>query len=123
MIKPDKKLIKVVATIITGDGSIGRHNLKTTMARGISQLKRGVSVFEFIKEFMADRGVTTYTLHQRSEDTWATSPIMALNQEPKVVITYNFVTFLSEEIPFHAKDLSEEEFERDMKKLKKVIYG
>lgn len=123
MIKENKKLVKVVATIITGNGSLGRGSLKTTMARGISQLKRGVSMADFIKDFMNERGVTTFTLHQRSEQTWATSPIMALNEEPKLVITYHFVQFLSQDIGFHAKDLSDEELERDMKKLKKVIYG
>ena len=122
MIKENKKLVKVIATVITSNGFIGRGHLKTTMARGISQLKRGVTMFDFIKTFMNERGVTTYTLHQRSEETWATSPIMALNEEPKMVITYNFVLFMSQDINFHAKDLNDEELERDMKKLRKVIY-
>jgi len=123
MIKEDKKLVKVIATIITGNAVLGRGSMKTTMARGISQLKRGVTMFEFIKSFMVERGVTTYTLHQRTEDTWATSPIMHLNEEPKLVITYHFVSFLSQNIGFYAKDLTDEELERDMKKLRKVIYG
>jgi hypothetical protein len=122
MIKNDKRLVKVVATIITGSGFIGRGHLKTTLARGISALKRGDTVPGFISKFMGERGVSTYTLHQRGEDTWATSPIMALNQEPKVVITYHFVEFLSQDIGFHAKDLSQSELDRDMKQLKKVIY-
>lgn len=122
MIKENKNLVKVVATIITGSGS-GRGRLKTVMARGIQPLKRGVPMFDFINEFMSGRGITTYTLHQRSEDTWATSPIMALNQEPKLVLTYHFVSFLSQDLPFHAKDLSDDELERDMKNLKKIVYG
>jgi len=123
MIKENKRLIKVVATIITGNGFIGRGHLKTTMARGIQPLKRGVTVQDFIHQFMTERGVTTYTLHQRTEDTWATSPIMHLNEEPKVVITYHFVSFMSQDIGFHAKDLSDDELERDMKHLKKLVYG
>lgn len=122
MIKQDKKLVKVVATIITGNGFIGRGNLKTTMARGIQPLKRSVTMFDFVQGFMTERGVSTYTLHQRSDTTWATSPIMALNQDPQVVITYNFVLFMSQDIGYHAKDLKDFELERDMKKLKKVIY-
>lgn len=122
MIKENKKLVKVVATIITGSGFSGRGHLKTTMARGIQQLKRGVTMIDFINGFMLSRGVSTYTLHQRTEDTWATSPIMALNEEPKLVLTFNFVSFLSQDIGFHAKDLTDDELERDMKLLRKVIY-
>ena len=121
MIKENKKLVKVVATTITGSGLAGR--LKTTMARGVQPLKRGVTMFDFISTFMAEREVTTYTLHQRSEDAWATSPIMALNQEPKLVMTYHFVSFMSQDLPFHAKDLTDDELERDMKHLKKIVYG
>jgi len=123
MIKTDKKLVKVVATFITGNGFTGRGTLKTTISRGIQQLKRGVSMTDFIGAFMAERGVSTYTLHQRSPETWATSPIMALNQDPQVIITYHFVQFMSQDIGFHAKDLSDDELERDMKTLRKVIYG
>lgn len=122
MIKENKKLMKVVATIITGTGFIGQGKLKTSLARGISQLKRGVTTFDFIKKFMNERGVTTYTLHQRSEDTWATSPIMHLNEEPKLVITYHFTLFMSQDIGFYAKDLKDDELERDMKILRKIIY-
>lgn len=122
MIKENKRLIKTVATIITGNGFIGRGGLKTKIVRQIQPLKRGVTVQDFIHTFMTERDVTTYTLQQRSEDTWATSPIMHLNEEPKFVITYHFVSFLSQDIGYHAKDLSDDELERDMKHLKKLVY-
>lgn len=116
----EKMLVKVVATLIL-EGVGGRLN--TTMSRGITPLKRGVTVPEFIATFMAERLVTTYSLHQRSENSWTTSPIMSLNEEPKQVVTYHFVELPASDIGFHAKDLTAEELERDMKHLKKIIYG
>lgn len=94
---------------------VGGGRLTTEMARGISPLKRGQTMFDFISAFLAERGITTYVLHQRSEKTWATSPIMSLNEEPKMVVTYHFLEFLVGELPYQAKDLSEEELNRDMK--------
>ena len=116
----ERILVKVVATLMT-EGIGGR--MITTTARGISPLPRGHTISDFILSFMADRDVTTYSLHQRSVDTWATSPIMQLNQEPKVIVTYHFVQFPVSEVGFNAKDLTAEELERDMKKLKKIIHG
>ena len=116
----EKILVKVVASLMTE--AIGGRMI-TTMARGISPLKRGQTMIDFISAFMLERQVTTYSLHQRSEDTWATSPIMHLNQEPKLVVTYHFVQFPASEVGFNAKDLTAEELERDMKKLKKIIHG
>jgi len=116
----EKTLVKVVATLIT-EGIGGR--MHTTMARGISPMKRGQTMLDFISTFLLERQVTTYSLHQRSELGWATSPIMSLNQDPKIVVTYHFVQFNSSELGFNAKDLTAEELERDMKHLKKIING
>jgi len=116
----EKMLIKVVATLIL-EGIGGRLN--TTVSRGIMALKRGQEVGDFIASFMGEREVEAYSVHQRSEDTWATSPIMSLNEDPKVVVTYHFVVFPVSEMGYQAKDLTAEELERDMKHLKKIIYG
>jgi hypothetical protein len=115
----EKILIKVIASVIVEVA--GR--MRATTARGISPLKRGETMSDFISSFMEEREVTTYSVHQRSEDTWATSPIMSLNEEPKSVITYHFVQFPASEIGFNAKDLAALELERDMKHLKKIING
>lgn len=77
---------------------------------------------QFITTFMLEREVTTYSLHQRSEDTWVTEPI-TISEEPKAVVTYHFVQFPANELGFNAKDLSAIELERDMKHLKKIING
>jgi len=115
----EKILIKVVASAIK---EVSGRMVPST-ARGISPLKRGQTVGDFIASFMAERLVTTYSLHQRSETVWATSPIMALNEEPKSVVTYHFVQFPASELGFNAKDLTAFELERDMKQLKKYING
>lgn len=115
-----RQFIKVVATSITGvDG--GR--LESVNARGILVLKRGQTLLEFVQSFLNDRGITSFALHERGEGTWATSPMMFLNQEPKRVITYSFTSFERDELGFHAKDLTAKELERDMKPLTKLIYG
>jgi hypothetical protein len=116
----EKPLVKVVGTIMTGTGN-GR--LITRMARGISPLKRGQTMFDFISGFLSERDITTFTLHQRAEKTWSTSPIMSLNEEPQTVVTYHFVEFPQTEIGYHAKDLTTEELHRDMKYLRKIVYG
>lgn len=115
----EKILVKVVASVIQ---EVGGRMIPST-ARGISPLKRGQTIGDFIATFMAERFVTTYSLHQRSESVWATSPIMSLNQEPKSVVTYHFVQFPASELGFNAKDLTAFELERDMKFLKKIING
>jgi hypothetical protein len=112
--------VKVVATLIR-EGIGGRMTAST--ARGISPLKRGQTILDFISAFMAERQVTTYQLNQRTEDTWATSPIMSLNVEPKQVVTYHFVQFPASELGYNAKDLTAIELDRDMKHLKKIIHG
>ena len=113
----DRTLIKVVATIMEGN-NIGR--LKTRMARGIVPLKRGVSLFDYISAFLMERGITA-TLYQRTENSWATSPVMHLNIEPKIVITYHFLTFPVEDVGYYAKDLSKDELARDMKAIQKIL--
>ena len=113
----EKTFVKVVASV----SQEGMGRMVQSTARGISALGRGVSVGDFISDFMAERQITTYSLHQRSEDTWATSPIVS--QDPMAVVTYHFVQFPESELGFNAKDLTPLELERDMKQLKKTING
>ena len=115
----EKVLVKVVGTVISGsEGS----RLSTSTARGISPLKRGQTMLDFISTFLKDRSITTYALHQRDEKMWVTSPIMSLNTEPRNIVTYSFMEFNLSELGYQAKDLAPHEFERDMKQLKKIIY-
>lgn len=116
----EQTLIKVIGTVMKGADS-GR--MITEMARGISPLKRGQTMFDFISTFLTERSITTYALHQRAENAWATSPIMSLNVEPKLVVTYHFIEFPKTDIGYHAKDLTTEELNRDMKQLKRIVYG
>jgi hypothetical protein len=110
----EKSLVKVVATIITGSVS---SRMTTEVARGIQPLKRGQTMMDFISLFLKERGITTYGLHQRDEKSWATSPIMSLNEEPKKVVTYNFLEFGASDLGYYAKDLSVLELTRDRKKI------
>jgi hypothetical protein len=113
-----RQFIKVVGTSITGvDG--GR--LSTSTARGIMVLKRGQSLIDFATQFLNDRDITSFQLHERHDGSWATSPMMFLNHEPKQVLTFMFKQFGQEELGFHAKDLAEFELERDMKPIKKLL--
>ena len=115
----EKQLIKVVAVVITGvDG--GR--METQSARGICALKRGQALMDFVQQFLDERGITAYSLHQRSDGYWATSPMMFLNQEPRQVLTFHFIQFGIDELGFYAKDLATSELERDIKPLQKYIY-
>ena len=116
----EKMLVKVVATQIL-QGFNGR--MSASVARGITPLKRGQTIADFISSFMTEREVQNFELHKRSEELYVTSPIMALNAEPKQVMTYHFVLFKASELGFNAKDLSPSELERDMKQLKKIING
>lgn len=115
-----RQLIKVVAVSVTG---IDGGRLVSTTGRGIVALRRGQTVLDFVTNFLGDRGITQFALHQRGESTWATSPIMFLDQEPKKVFTFTFITFPSSDLGFHAKDLAYHEIERDMKQLKKFVDG
>ena len=114
----EKQLIKVVGTCITG---IGGGRLETKMGRGIVQLKRGTSILEYIKAFLADRSIVHCTLNQRSQDTWTTTPIMFVIEDPKVVISYVFTVFPLSEIGYYGKDLSKAELVRDFKFLKGIL--
>ena len=77
-----RQFIKVVGTSITGvDG--GR--LESTTSRGIINLKRGQTLVDFVTAFLNERGILSFSLHQRGESTWGTAPMMFLNQEPKRV--------------------------------------
>ena len=115
-----RQFVKVVGTSITGvDG--GR--LESTTARGIVNLKRGQAIVDFVTAFLNERGILSFSLHQRGEDTWGTAPMMFLNQEPKRVLTYTFTVFPQDDLGFHAKDLAATELKRDMQKLTKLIYG
>lgn len=113
-----KQLIKVVATaIVATDGG----KFETTTARGVTALPRGQKLIDFIKEFLIMRMVTTFTLNQRGENDWATSPMMYLFREPKLVLIYNFKQFGIDELGYFVKDLSKAEQERDLKPLKRFI--
>ena len=114
----EKQLIKVVGTRITG---VGGGKLATSMGRGIVQLKRGVTMLEFIKNFLAERHIVHCTLNQRSEDTWTTTPIMFVAEDPKIVISFVFTVFPISEIGYYGKDLSKAELVRDFKFLKGVL--
>ena len=114
-----RQLIKVVGTSVSGvDG--GR--METVTSRGVCLLKRGQNLMDFVQDFLRERSITTYSLHQRGDGWWATAPMMFLNQEPKRVLTYQFHQFDFEDLGFHAKDLSAAELERDIKPLQKLIY-
>jgi hypothetical protein len=114
----DRQLVKVVATCISeNEGS----RLETETSRGIALLKRGQSILDFVTSFMEERGISHFTLNQRSEETWAASPVMFLGQDPKKVLLFSFTVFKTSELGFYAKDLSKEELERDLKQLRKVI--
>lgn len=114
----EKQLIKVVGTCITG---VGGGRLETMMGRGIVQLKRGTTVLDYIKQFLADRHIVHCTLNQRSEDTWTTTPIMFLTEDPKVVLSYVFTQFPLSDIGYYGKDLSKAEMIRDFKFLKTLL--
>lgn len=117
MIK-EKQLVKVVGTCITG---VGAGRLDTTMGRGIIQLKRGITILELIKSFLAERHIVHCTLNQRSEDTWTTTPIMFVAEDPKIVLSYVFTVFPLSEIGYFGKDLSKTELIRDFKFLKGLL--
>lgn len=115
-----RQFIKVVGTSITGvDG--GR--LQTQTGRGIAVLKRGTTLIEFVKSFLNQRSIVTFSLHERGDRLWSTTPIMFLNQEPKQVLTYTFKQFDQDDLGFYARDLTAKELERDMKPISKLIYG
>lgn len=116
----NKNLVKVVGTVMAG---IEGGRLVTQMGRGILALKRGQTLFDFISGFLSERDIKTYALHQRAEKAWSTSPIMSLNEEPRMVITYHFVEFPADDLGYHAKDLTAAELDRDLKQLSKVIYA
>jgi hypothetical protein len=115
-----RHFIKVVATCITG---IGGGRLVTTTARGIVVLKQGQSVIDFATQFLNDRSITSFQLHERYDGSWATSPMMFLNHEPKQVLTFMFKQFDQCDLGFHAKDLADFELDRDMRPIKKLITG
>jgi hypothetical protein len=114
-----RQLIKVVGTSITG---MEGGRMETTTAKGIALLKRGQSLMDFAQEFLSARGITHYTLNQRGDGGWATSPMMFLNEEPRQVLTFHFLQFDLDDLGYHAKDLSAKELERDIKPLQKLIY-
>jgi len=115
-----RQFLKVVGTSIIGfEGS----RLQTTYGRGIIALKRGQSAVDWIRSFFEGRDITTFTLHEREGGNWVTAPMMFLNEEPKRVLSYSFTQFNQDELGFYAKDLSPAELERDIKPLRKIIYG
>lgn len=97
--------------------------LASKTAKGIVVLKRGDTIVDFAKRFLADRNVTHFTLNQRADNSWSTVPIMFLAAEPKTILTYVFTQFPLSEFGYYAKDLSKEEMLRDFKFLKKVLHG
>jgi hypothetical protein len=117
-VKKEKQLIKVVGTVISG---VSGSQIETVVGRGIVQLTRGKVLIDYICEFLNERNVIHFTLNQRSENTCATSPIMFLATEPKMVITYVFTQFPLSEIGYYGKDLTKEELGRDFEFLKKIL--
>lgn len=77
---------------------------------------------DFIFKFLEEREVEEYSLNQRTDDSWVTSPIV-MSEEPRMMVTYHFIQFPASEIGFNAKDLTANELERDMKQMKKFING
>lgn len=114
----EKQLLKVVGTVVTG---VQGGRLESKVGRGIVQLARGKTVIEFATEFLAERGVVRCTLNQRAENTWTTTPIMFLLNDPKLVITYVFTQFPLSEIGYYGKDLTKIELVRDFKFLKRIL--
>jgi hypothetical protein len=113
-----RQFVKVIATAITGAEG-GR--LESVTARGIVHLKRGQTMLDYATTFLDDRGITTFQLHERADNTWATAPIMFLNLNPRLIITFTFCQFGQDEFGFCAKDLSKYEFARDMQLLRKFF--
>ena len=85
-----RQLIKVVGTSITGMEGGG---METSNARGVALLKGGRNLMDYVQTFLSDRGITHYTLNQRGDGSWATSPMMFLNEEPRRVLTFHFLQF------------------------------
>lgn len=113
----EKQLIKVVGTTVSG---IEGGRPATTVARGIVQLKRGVKLHEFIHDFLQERGIVQYTLHQRG-DSWAMEPTLLMLGNPKLVLTYVFTQFPLSEIGYYGKDLTRPELLRDFKFLRRIL--
>lgn len=114
-----RQLIKVVGTSITG---MEGGRLESVTARGIALLKRGQNLMDFAQEFLSTRGITHYTLNQRGDGSWSTSPMMFLNEQPRRVLTFHFLQLDFDDLGYHAKDLTAKELERDIKPLQKLIY-
>lgn len=115
-----RQFIKVVGSSIIG---IGGGRLETQTSRGITHVRRGQTLIDFVTIFLNTRGIVTFSLHERHDTSWATSPMMFLNQEPKQVLTFTFKQFDQDDLGFYAKDLSAAELERDMKPISRLIYG
>ena len=126
----EKRLIKVVGTITTDTGN-GRH--QTQHGRGITQLKRGESLLDFITTFLSERQFVGYSLNKRGDKMWSTSPIMSGKidqwnwstgtEKAPMMTTFHFIEFPLSELGYYAKDLTALELERDVKQLRKLIYG
>jgi hypothetical protein len=115
-----RQFIKVVGTAITG---VGGSRLETETSRGIVSLKRGQTLLDFVTAFLNDRDITSFQLNERHDKSWSTTPMMFLNDEPKQVLTFTFKQFGQDDLGFHAKDLTGDELARDMKPLRKLVYG
>jgi hypothetical protein len=115
-----RQFIKVVGSSITG---VEGGRLETFTSKGITNLKRGQTLIDFVTAFLCNRGITSFQLNERHDGAWSTTPMMFLTQEPKQVLTFTFKQFDQDDLGFHAKDLTAKELERDMKPLSKLIYG
>lgn len=111
-----RRLIKVVAT----HDLDGPHR-SSSVARGIATMPRGRSSVQYAADFLAARGITTFSIMER-EYGWATAPIW-LRTDPVEAMTFTFMPFDEDELGYHAKDLTKAELERDMKKLGMVRHG
>lgn len=115
-----RQFIKVVGTAITG---VGGGRLESATSRGITGLKRAQTLLDFVTVFLNERGITSFQLNERHDGLWSTAPMMFLNEEPKQVLTFTFKQFAQDDLGFYAKDLDKHELERDMKPLRKLVYG
>lgn len=120
MNKQNAPLIKVIRTIIT---DMNGGQTQTEATRRIMRPKQGQVMADFVADFLQEQKINTYELHRRSENVWAITPILSNAGATQTACTYNFLEFMSSELAYQAKDLTKAELERDMKKLKNIIYG
>jgi hypothetical protein len=113
-----RHLVKVIVTSISG--AVGSR-LESKEGKGIALLKRGQSIDDFISDFMHTRGISSFNIYQRGDNSWSTSPAMMLDTPNRQVVTFNFTLFPEEDLAFYARDLSQEEIVRDVHPILKKL--